>query len=269
MSEKIVLDGKLIGEYRRLWDSMVIDPGQRPIIAAAASRILSNKTRYQVVEARTGVPWWWIGLTHNLEAGGRFDKHLHNGDPLTARTRQVPANRPAGGKPPFTWEVSAVDALLIKGLDKISVWPIERALYEAERYNGFGYRMHHAKDLSPYLWAKTNHNDGTGKYVADGKWDPNAPSEKQCGFAPTLKVLCELDQSIKFGKGPVVAPQGPRPRPQVPSTSTTVGAGLGGAAVGGAAAKQTGASDGLSVWVGVAIGLAIAIVVGVILSRRK
>jgi len=38
-----------------------------------------------------------------------FKLHLHNGDPLTARTVNVPKGRPKTGQPPFAWGISAKD----------------------------------------------------------------------------------------------------------------------------------------------------------------
>jgi lysozyme family protein len=135
------------------------------------------------------VPWWWVAITHNLESGANFKGHLHNGDPLTARTRQVPAGRPLTGTPPFTWEESARDALQLKGLFTQTDWNIARCLFEWERYNGFGYVARRIN--SPYVWSFTTLYD-RGKYVADGKFDSMAVSG-QCGAAATLKAMIELD----------------------------------------------------------------------------
>ena len=45
--------------------------------------------------------WFVIAAIHGLEASFNFRAHFHNGDfPLTARTRQVPAGRPAVWLPP-------------------------------------------------------------------------------------------------------------------------------------------------------------------------
>ena len=120
-------------------------------------------------------------------AGGRalvYD-HLHNGDPLTARTTHVPAGRPVAnprGEPeagprrsapnPYTWEESAADALCQKGLNAWADWTIVGSLFQLEAYNGWGYRMYHSEVLSPYLWSFTNHYT-KGKYASDGKWGAN------------------------------------------------------------------------------------------------
>ena len=43
--------------YARLWKGMVINAGQVPAIDRVAERILAHKAIYQLIEARTGVPW--------------------------------------------------------------------------------------------------------------------------------------------------------------------------------------------------------------------
>jgi lysozyme family protein len=200
-------------EYAELWRTMQFDPGREAGFRRTAQRIIDNRDRYLAVAQRTGVPWFWIGIVHNMEASLDFTKHLHNGDPLTRRTVQVPKGRPeaspaAGPRRPYTWEESAIDALLLKGLDKIRDWSVERMAYEFERYNGWGYRHWHPNDLSPYLWSGTNHNDGRGKYVADGKWSESAPSEGQSGAMALLKMLGSMANDI-------LVAQGRRPEPSV------------------------------------------------------
>lgn len=173
---------QLKDKYKKLWDDCVItqDPSYY------VNKIILNKSRYESVGL---IPWDVLGCIHGLEASFSFSKHLHNGDPLTARTVQVPAGRPINGTPPFTWEESAKDALSMKSLP--TEWTIERKLYFLESYNGFGY---YSKGInSPYLWSFTN-NYTKGKYVADGKYDPEAVS-KQCGAAAILKKLEELNKT--------------------------------------------------------------------------
>ncbi len=117
-----------------------------------------------------------------------FDGHLHNGDPLTARTVQVPKGRPIAGTPPFTFLASAIDALKYKKFDTLTSWDLPQLLYRFEKYNGFGYRDHH-QIHSPYLWSGSNHYT-KGKYVADGRYSPTAVS-KQIGAAVILRRLVE------------------------------------------------------------------------------
>jgi lysozyme family protein len=173
--------------YANLWSRAEIRPEREAQATAVAEKIAGNRERYEAVSAATGCPWWLIGCIHSLEASLRFDKHLHNGDPLTARTVQVPKGRPKAGKPPFTWEESAVDALTMPphNLDKVPRWPVSRVLYECERFNGFGY-FNHAIN-SPYLWSFTTLYE-RGKYTADGRFSTSAVS-KQCGAAAILKAM--------------------------------------------------------------------------------
>lgn len=144
------------------------------------------RSRYAAVGQRTGVPWYFIAAIHGLEASFNFRAHLHNGDfPLLRRTRQVPAGRPLVWLPPSDWESSALDALRLLGFAGQSDWSLPRTLYRLEAYNGFGYRRRGL--ATPYLWSFSHHYT-RGKFVADGRFDPNARSQ-QCGAAVMLKLL--------------------------------------------------------------------------------
>jgi lysozyme family protein len=187
-------------QYELLYESCLIRPKRKAEVDRLASRIASNRSRYQKVAKALGMPWYVVGIIHSLEAGGDFTRHLHNGDPLTARTTHVPAGRPKTGRPPFTWEQSAIDALRGQGLAAWNDWSAPGTLYQLERYNGFGYRDHHPDVPSPYLWSCSNHYR-RGKYVADGRFSPTAVSQ-QVGAAPLLKRLSAASR--------VAVPTGPR-----------------------------------------------------------
>lgn len=182
-------------EYARLWLSMEVRKDKRGHVEATAKKILAYREIYEQVEASTKVPWYVVGIIHAMEAGCNFKCHLHNGDPLTAKTKRVPKGRPLKGKAPFSWHESACDALQMKNLQKIKDWPVERICFECERYNGFGYRRYHPETLSPYLWSYTNHYT-KGKYVKDGVWSPTAVST-QSGALAILVVLMELCPDVK------------------------------------------------------------------------
>lgn len=180
-------------ELRTLWRTTTLRPADAGAITKAAQRILKHKAAYVDVQNKTGVPWFLIAALHYRESANSFKKHLHEGSPLTGRTKWVPKGRPLVGEPPFTWLESALDALRMKGLHKIKDWSIERILYEAERYNGFGYRMN-KRPLSPYLWRGTNHYT-RGKYVRDHVYDPKH-IDQQLGVVALIKKLDELDGSF-------------------------------------------------------------------------
>jgi lysozyme family protein len=186
----------LADDYARLWRTMSIVPARLGIADAAARRLIKDRPRYAAVSAATAAPAALIMVIHERESGGRFDRHLHNGDPLTARTVHVPAGRPEEGAPPFTWEESAADALRCQKLDGIAPadWTIARACLALESYNGFGYRRRGLR--SPYLWAGTNHQQ-PGKYVADGRFDP-AATDRQLGACAVLARLIALDPGLAF-----------------------------------------------------------------------
>lgn len=149
------------------------------------------KPRYAEAGKRAGVPWFFIGAIHGLEASFNFRAHFHNGDfPLTRRTRQVPAGRPTVWLPPSDWESSTVDALRLMGFAGASDWGLERTLWRLEAFNGFGYRR--LGKVSPYLWSYSSHYD-RGKFVADGRYSPVARSQ-QCGTAVMLKLLAQAGE---------------------------------------------------------------------------
>lgn len=171
--------------YHQLYNVMTIQKSKKPALDKIVAKIKANQSRYERVSEVTKVPWYVIAVIHYRESTNSFSRHLHNGDPLTARTTHVPAGRPKGGKPPFTWEESAVDALTMQGLNKVTDWSIDNMLNLLEKYNGLGYKK---KGLpSPYLWSWSSIYK-SGKYVADGKFDPNVV-DVQCGVAPILKYL--------------------------------------------------------------------------------
>lgn len=162
----------------------------KKLVASEAHELLQHKNRYAAIAKQIGCPWELVAMMHQMECGGSFEKHLHNGDWLKARTIRVPAGRPsappADGKK-YSFEESALDALRFKGIDKVKDWSVERVLYLLESYNGLGYRKYHADVKSPYLWSMSQHYT-KGKYVMDGKYDPNTVS-RQVGAALILKEL--------------------------------------------------------------------------------
>lgn len=190
----ITLTPKLKKEYEGLFSSCVINPARQKDVEKIRDKIVANKGRYEAVDESTSVPWFVVAVIHSLEGSLNFKTHLHNGDPLTAKTVHVPKGRPAG-TPPFSWEESAIDALNFDGLAGVKNWTLSTILFRLEGFNGFGYRMRHPEVLTPYLWSFTNHYQ-KGKFVADGKFDPNAVS-KQCGAAAILKLMV-ADKDIKI-----------------------------------------------------------------------
>ncbi len=174
-------------EYDALFASCRILASRAGAVAASHARLIGGKTRYRQAAKQTGVPWWFIGTIHAMESNFSFARHLHNGDPLTARTVQVPSGRPAVWNPPSDWVSSAVDALRFQGFAGAEDWSMARALYRLEGYNGWGYRRSTIAINTPYLWSFSTHYKA-GKFVSDGRYDPKAVS-RQCGAACLLKAL--------------------------------------------------------------------------------
>jgi len=158
-----------------------------------AKRLVAAKDRYQAVEKATGVPWFFIAVTHERESSQRWDRSLAQGDPWNAKSVHVPA-----GRGPFkSWEEAAIDALVACSpyAGRNTDWSVGGLLTMLEQYNGLGYAN---KGIpSPYVWSGTDQYV-KGKYVADGVFDANVV-DKQLGCAGLLFVMQALDPSIKFG----------------------------------------------------------------------
>ncbi len=213
-------------EYLDLFASCTVRPAQASQLAYYLTRLEKHRSRYEALESLSGgVPWYFIGVIHGLECQFRFDQHLHNGDPLDAKTVQVPGGRPVPWLPPFDWETSALDALQHDKFLGVGDWTLARMLFRFESYNGFGYRKYRIP--SPYLWSFSNHYT-KGKYASDGHFDPDLVS-KQAGAALLLRQL-ELDGVIEIPRASsrpspaALAPGGgaPVPGPPAPPSADTV-----------------------------------------------
>jgi lysozyme family protein len=187
-------------DYERLYRSAAIRSERQSEVNRIAGQIKANSKRYQSVGKPLGVPWYVVGIIHSLEGSLNFSTHLHNGDPLTARTTRVPAGRPPTGRPPFTWTQSAIDALTMEGFGRWKDWSVPGILFKLEGYNGFGYRHLQAPIPSPYLWSFSSQYT-RGKFVADGRFSATAVSA-QCGGAVLLMRLQD--------SGAAAAHHGPR-----------------------------------------------------------
>lgn len=171
--EEIIKKNVAKPNFDELVKVMALDPepAKRAQLKKVSDKIVLNKTRYQIIEKATGVPWYFVGCLHFMEASLRFEACLHNGEPWNRVTTIVPKGR----GPWASFEEAAIDAL---GYDKLSgkpagYWTIAKMLSFAESYNGTGYRRKGM--LSPYVFSMTNLSNEMGKYVADHVFDPKAP----------------------------------------------------------------------------------------------
>jgi lysozyme family protein len=176
---------ELADEYILFFLSMDYKKGFKSLIKTYALKAMKNRTRYETVGNKLGIPWWFIAVIHLLESSCNFQTHLHNGDSLTEKTVRVPSGRPKSWNPPNSWEASAIDALRQQGLAGLDEWSLPRALWRLERYNGFGYRSRSVP--TPYLWSFSSIYI-KGKYTSDGRFSGTKVS-KQCGCATLLKYL--------------------------------------------------------------------------------
>lgn len=199
-TSKLIL--ALRDEYREMYNSLQVNAEKNNEVNGILNKIITNRSRYEHVATLLNIPWYFIAVVHQMEASGSFNTHLHNGDPLTERTVQVPRGYPKIGTPPFTWEESALDAMIYEGYKDVTCWSLTAILYRFEKYNGFGYRNRTTIN-SPYLWSYSQHYE-KGKFVGDGVFDPN-PVSKQPGAAVLLKQLIQkLSPEIKLEDEPEI-----------------------------------------------------------------
>lgn len=174
----------------RRWQNCRVTPSLMPTVHAVAERLVSAKPRYQEVESKTGVPWAIIAVIHERESSQSWRASLAQGDPWNRVSIHVPAHRG-----PFpSWEAAAEDALIIcpPHAAKWTEWTIGGALCLLEQYNGLGYANRGLP--SPYVWASTDQYH-SGKYIADGHFDPSAV-DHQLGCAALLSSMMAIDATI-------------------------------------------------------------------------
>jgi lysozyme family protein len=201
----------LSAEYTALLAQMQVT--RQTEVNATATRLLTCLPHYAQASAQTGVPACWLAAVGEREGGAEiFRTYFGNGDPLNRPTRDVPR-----GRGPFaSFEAGLLDALHYDHIDQGNPqpWTWPWACWRGEAWNGFGPRAHGRH--TGYLWAGTSIYRG-GKYVSDGKWDPNAQDE-QLGIVPVMMHMMALDASLSLDGQPspqsspvVAAPPVPTP----------------------------------------------------------
>lgn len=177
-----------IAWYEQAYREMAFDKGFEAEIASVAKRVRAGMVRYRDLEIKTGVPAQFTGCLHNMECANNFRGYLGNGQ-LIIGTGRKSTIVPKGRGPFKTFEEGALDAFKVDGLQGMKNWSLGLELMLAEKFNGLGYLKYHPGENSPYLWACTTINDGHGKYVRDGVYDPKAPTNGQVGVAAIYKQL--------------------------------------------------------------------------------
>jgi lysozyme family protein len=188
-----------------------------PVAARLAAP--AAKTRYQAIEAKTGVPWFFIAVAHQRESSQDWSRSLAQGDPWNRKSSHVPA-----GRGPFkSFEDAAVDALVncAPYAARNKDWSIGGLLTMLEQYNGLGYFNRGLP--SPYIWSGTDQYV-KGKYVADGKFDANTV-DKQLGCAGLILAMQQIDPAIRFGTTAMPAVQLQKPSPPSPVNPAKGGVG--------------------------------------------
>src|SRR5581483_1663974 len=171
---------KLTAANLSRWNSASVVPNLIPFVDSVSKRLVAAKSRYENVRTISGVPWPIIAVIHERESSQSWLASLAQGDPWTRISIHVPK-----GRGPFSsWEAAAEDALDVcpPHAAHWHDWSIGGALTLLEQYNGLGYAS--MGRPSPYIWASTDQYH-SGKYIADGHYDPNA-IDHQIGCAALL-----------------------------------------------------------------------------------
>ncbi len=204
-----------------------IDPKRDHELSKACAALLDDKAIYERITAKTGVPEAFLMATAMREMSGSLHCYLGNGQSLKRKTTIVPIGRgPFLQKAPEDFIAGALDALHIDGLDKIAStpegWTMERAAYEAETFNGFGYR---AKGIpSPYVWGATT-VQRPGKFIRDHVYDSSV-MDPQLGVIAIIDELIKLDPKLAFSAIPAKIDVQEGEAPIVPFLPVGIGGGI-------------------------------------------
>lgn len=183
-------------DYMSKWDRMVIKASVKPSIDRVIKVMMDDAhwPTYKQIEAATGVPAQITAIIHERESGLKMDTYLGNGQKLNKRTTIVPKGRGPFAQPDAFFK-GALDAYKLQGMLGLN-WHdgsgLARVSYLVEGFNGFGYRNRGV--ASPYLYAGTNLY-AKGKYIADGKYDPNYV-DTQLGAMAIFKRMIELKPEL-------------------------------------------------------------------------
>lgn len=184
--------------YKYLWENCTIPKENISKVKKVVDRISKMNKEYKEIEKLTGVPYYIVGLIHEMEASCRPNVYLGNGDPLFDKNGNglKSVNVPKGRGPFKNFIEGAIDALTASNRWKITDWSIEHILFKCETYNGMGYwnngmKLYGHPINSPYLWASSSNygkKPHTGRYVGDGNWQHEAISTR-VGIGTALKYM--------------------------------------------------------------------------------
>lgn len=157
-------------DWKRIAELMELDKESAKLnyIDRVIENILKLRSRYEFVQSKANVPWYFTAALHFMEASNKMNGNMMNGQPINQVTTIVPK----GYGPWNTWEESAIDAFKYDGLaaKPKEFWTFGNMLMSAEKYNGLGYRKRGI--LSPYVTSFTNMSNEVGGFPRDHVYDP-------------------------------------------------------------------------------------------------
>lgn len=194
----------LVAANAKRWQQARLTRG--PEFSPVARRLIASRYQYDGIALKTGVPWFVIAVIHEREADQDFMANIAQGDPWNRVSVHIPK-----GRGPFNnFDEAAIDALTQcpPFASRWRDWSPGGALTLLEQYNGLGYANRGLP--SPYIWAGTDQYQ-SGKYVADGVFDPNAV-DRQLGCAGLLLAMNAFQPVMPVPVPPDVPV--PEPKPQ-------------------------------------------------------
>lgn len=166
-------------EYAKLLQTNTLNADKVAVLGAVVKKLQDQSVHYKVSDK---IPWQLLATLHQMECGADLNRQILNGEPWNRKTQLVPKNM----GPWNSFMDSLRDAIEYKFPRYTVEWTLPFCLFFIEQWNGWGYFNRGVQ--SPYLWAGTNHGEGVGKFVADGKYDRTAKSS-QLGAAAILEAL--------------------------------------------------------------------------------
>ena len=143
------------------------------------------------------VPAAWIAAVDFRESDCSPMAAIGQGDPWNKKSVHVPA-----GEGPFASKAAANKFYLhyddIDAAPPDGKWDAPYAAFMAEKWNGFGPRMHGRH--SGYLWSGTSIYTG-GMYTGDGVWSSSAV-DPRAGTVPIIAKLGELYPDLLIAAAP-------------------------------------------------------------------
>lgn len=195
-------------DFRRRIAAAVLTRRRETNRRAAALVMPAVVDRFRPAHEKLGIPLVWMICSFERESGCNFSKSPAQGDPWNRPSVHVPR-----GVSFKSFEDAAVWSYRHDGIAGAKYpWSMTYACYAWNLFNGFGPNDHGR--VSGYVFAGTDQYDPPaglgGKYVADGKWDPDTV-DQQLGCLALATCMIALAPELAIPADPDAAAASPAP----------------------------------------------------------